>query len=73
MTPDPQNDDLTRGLLLIINGQDCDTFRGPFICRSPANGRTPHAKYGADRWCDVCIAHAALTGTLPDQPTGDQP
>ena len=69
--PGPQIDDLIRGLLLIIDGQDCDTFIGPSVCRSPRSGRIPDAKYVAERWCAVCIAHAALNGTLPDIPTGD--
>lgn len=27
--------------------------------------RSPYATYGAERWCDACIAYAALNGTLP--------
>lgn len=27
--------------------------------------RSPYARYGAERWCDACIAYAALNGTLP--------
>lgn len=27
--------------------------------------RSPYARYGAERWCDGCIAYAALNGTLP--------
>jgi len=27
--------------------------------------RSPYSKYGAERWCDACIAYAALTGRLP--------
>ena len=73
MTPDPQNDDMIRGLQLIIAGQDCDTFIGPFFCRDPGSNLTPDAEYGDRRWCAVCIAHAALDGTLPDPPTGGQP
>ena len=64
--------DARRGLLLIINGQDCDTFIGPSVCRSPSSAATCPA-WVVGRWCDVCIAHAALDGTLPDPPTGDQP
>lgn len=27
--------------------------------------RSPYARYGAELWCDACIAYAALNGTLP--------
>jgi hypothetical protein len=27
--------------------------------------RSPYALYGDQRWCDACIAYAALNGTLP--------
>lgn len=27
--------------------------------------RSPYALYTDDRWCDACIAYAALNGTLP--------
>lgn len=27
--------------------------------------RSPYASYGDERWCDACIAYAALNGTLP--------
>lgn len=27
--------------------------------------RSPYAAYSDDRWCDSCIAYAALNGTLP--------
>lgn len=27
--------------------------------------RSPYAVYGSQRWCDACIAYAALHGTLP--------
>lgn len=29
------------------------------------DNRSPYALYGDDRWCDACIAYAALSGTLP--------
>jgi hypothetical protein len=28
-------------------------------------GLSPYYLYGDDRWCDACIAYAALNGTLP--------
>lgn len=27
--------------------------------------RSPYAKFGDERWCNACIAYAALNGTLP--------
>jgi hypothetical protein len=40
-------------------GGRCETFtRGS--CRDENSGRTLGAKYGADRWCDPCIALDAL-------------
>jgi hypothetical protein len=29
-------------------------------CRQPTSGRTRGARYGADAWCDQCIAVDAL-------------
>ena len=50
---------LQAGLRHIADGQECTTFTGPATCRT--SGRTRDAKYGADRWCDACIANDTLT------------
>ena len=49
-------------LTLIAQGGRCETStRSETSCiNNPA--RSVHYKYGADRWCDPCIAHAALNG-----------
>lgn len=36
----------------------------PYGCWADG-GRSPYALYGAERWCDACIAYAALNGSLP--------
>lgn len=39
-----------------LNG--CESFRPPSNCLTA--GRTIDAKYGADQWCDGCVAREAL-------------
>ena len=70
-----QRDTATDALRHITNGQQCETYTRPPYCRDPQSGRSRDAHYGAERWCDTCIALDALpavdrppTGT-PD--TGD--
>lgn len=63
MNPDP--DQMEAALRLI--GGSCERFtRGR--CSDEPN-LSPYAQYGADRWCDACIACAGLDGTLPPPPT----
>ena len=50
---------LSDALRHIADGEQCDNFTRS-RCRDPHSGRTRDAKYGADRWCDVCIALDAL-------------
>lgn len=50
---------LQAGLRHIADGQECTTYTSPATCRT--SGRTRDAKYGADRWCDACIANDTLT------------
>lgn len=50
-----------RDALLNI-GTDCTNFTAPPFCRHPASGRSKSARYGADRWCDGCIAWDGLYG-----------
>lgn len=46
-----------RAALLLIGGVGCENFtRG----HCEANGRQRGAEFGADAWCDACIANAAL-------------
>jgi hypothetical protein len=54
-----------RGALARIlhnEGDRCSNSTGPFRwdCRMPHSGRTRDALYGADRWCDACIASEGL-------------
>jgi len=36
----------------------------PHGCWDHGN-RSPYSMYGDERWCNACIAYAALNGTLP--------
>lgn len=54
------------------------TYNLPAVCERTTQplphgcwdgGRSPYATYGTDRWCDACIAYAALNGTLPKPET----
>jgi hypothetical protein len=48
-----------KAALRLIRGDFCENYTtGLGSCR--LNGRKPDAEYGADRWCDPCIAYAAL-------------
>lgn len=44
---------------LTLIGTDCANYWGGTNCVTNG-GRTPDAQYGADRWCDQCIARDAL-------------
>jgi hypothetical protein len=46
---------------LQLIGTSCETYTGWITCIS-AQTRSPYARYGADRWCDRCIARTALEG-----------
>lgn len=48
---------LVDALRLIAEG-GCTNYKGGGDC--PASGRTPIARYSADRWCNACIARAGL-------------
>lgn len=41
-------------LVAATSGGRCSNYWGTTTCRT--NGRKKNAKYGADRWCDACIA-----------------
>lgn len=45
---------------LLTIGVQCTNYTGPATCCDPTNGRTRESPYGAERWCDGCIAHDAL-------------
>lgn len=60
-------DRMHEALMLIAenngNGTDnhCSNYTGgSATCRKPNSGRTKDAEYGADRWCDACIAADGL-------------
>lgn len=55
--------------LLLIAGDRCTTFTPPANCLSA--GKTRGVRYGADAWCEGCVARDALVraGALP----GDRP
>lgn len=44
---------------LRLIGTECSRFTGVSTCIEDV-GRAPDAKYGAERWCDECIARDAL-------------
>jgi hypothetical protein len=58
--------DLRTAVRLI--GTECENFRSGTCVDS---GRTPDARYTADRWCDHCILREALAGDGV-QPTEEQ-
>lgn len=62
---------LRSGLEHIADGQECSNYTGPPWCRDDS-GRSRDAKYGADRWCDTCIARDALTSAAVSSPETDQ-
>lgn len=45
--------------LRLIAGEHCTSFTGVSSCINVGN-RSAFARYGADKWCDACIAWAAL-------------
>lgn len=49
--------DRLRAALTLI-GTDCANYRAHYTCVTA--GRTRDAQYGADRWCEQCIARDAL-------------
>lgn len=46
--------------LLLIAEDRCASFTTPEGCLSPTTGRVRGAKFGAEAWCDACIARDAL-------------
>lgn len=50
--------------LSLIAERGCETFTVG-RCWSPGNGRTRGARYGAECWCDPCVATDALGGQAP--------
>ncbi len=46
---------------LELIGTKCHASDGPETCMEDPS-RNPHAPFGADRWCDGCIARAGLSG-----------
>lgn len=44
---------------LLIEATGCTTFTSG-RCSDPHSGRSRRSRYGADRWCDACIARDAL-------------
>lgn len=47
--------------LRLIAADGCHTFTtGLGSCLKPGSGRAIGARYGAERACDACLAHAAL-------------
>lgn len=44
---------------LLIDEDGCATFTSG-RCSDPHSGRSRRSRYGADRWCDACIARDAL-------------
>jgi hypothetical protein len=41
-------------------GTVCTNHVKPYTCRDEGSGKTKDAQYGADQWCDACIAADAL-------------
>lgn len=62
---------LRSGLEHIADGQECTNYTGSPWCRDDSS-RSRDAKYGADRWCDTCIARDALTSAAVSSPETDQ-
>lgn len=55
---------------LELIGTKCENFTGDWACSQERSGRSPYARYGADRWCDHCIARVALEcGEFPERGT----
>lgn len=48
---------MVHGFALI--GTTCSSNTGPLTCVDDA-GKAPDAKFGAERWCNECIAREAL-------------
>jgi hypothetical protein len=46
---------------LELIGTTCHNYVGEPTCVD-GGGRSPYARYGADRWCDGCIARVGLSG-----------
>jgi hypothetical protein len=59
--PVPVGEGAMRAALELIARTGCTNFWPPdkWACITDS-ARTPDAKYTADKWCDACIAHAAL-------------
>lgn len=46
---------------------NCETFTGLQVCRTPQSGRERGARYGVDAWCPACIAADGLGLPLPSE------
>jgi hypothetical protein len=60
-----------REALELIDRDGCETFTGTARCLDPNSGRTRGAKYGADKWCDPCIARDVLAAVAAYRATQD--
>jgi len=49
---------VARRALKLLAGDGCTNYWGGTTCVT--NGRKKNAQYGADRWCDACIARDGL-------------
>lgn len=53
----PGSPEAMRAALMHVGGMGCETYtKGSCV----DSGRTKDAQYGADRWCDACVANTAL-------------
>lgn len=61
---------VARAALQEIDKYGCSTYTGTHRCLDANSGRTRGAQFGADAWCDPCIARDALglTATPPVAP-----
>jgi hypothetical protein len=49
--------------LIVGDSEDgCSSFTGRLSTCDTTGGRSPYAKFGADRWCDRCVARTVLAG-----------
>jgi hypothetical protein len=64
-------DALVKALELIDDGC-CERLRGGYRCETQG-AWTPDAEFTNDRWCDSCIAHAALALARGEERQPDSP
>lgn len=57
-----------RNALRLIARNGCENYTGRSTCRDNS-GRTRDARYGAEKWCDACIALDVLTPRRTRQDT----